>query len=63
MLKTQGAFELPHLFHVKILLHRRRRAFPKMEILSFGCGEETRQRVFPVPRQLRKGQEDLPALL
>lgn len=44
MLKTQGAFELPHLFHVKILLHRRRRAFPKMEILSFGCGEETRQR-------------------
>lgn len=43
MFKTKGKFELPHLFQVKILLHWRRWAFPKTEILSFGCSEETRQ--------------------
>lgn len=44
MLKINRKFELPHLIHVKILLHRRRWAFPKMETLSFGRGEETSQR-------------------
>lgn len=43
MLKTKGKFELPHLFHVKILLHWRNWAFSKVETLSLGCSEEACQ--------------------
>lgn len=43
MLKTKGKFELPHLFHVKIVLHRRSWAFSKVETLSLGCSEEACQ--------------------